>query len=82
MTLAEERIQRLRERIEGNKLSHGEGEYDEIEIVEHYLDRVLSDVAVAQPLKVVVDCGNGVAGSVAPASSRNSVAKWFRCTAK
>ncbi len=66
VTLAEERIQRLRERIEGNKLSHGEGEYDEMEIVEHYLDRVLNDVAVAQPLKVVVDCGNGVAGAVAP----------------
>ena len=66
VTLAEERIQRLRERIEGNKLSHGEGEYDEMEIVEHYIDRVLSDVAVAQPLKVVVDCGNGVAGAVAP----------------
>ncbi len=66
VTLAEERIQRLRERIDGNKLSHGEGEYDEMEIVEHYIDRVLNDVAVAQPLKVVVDCGNGVAGAVAP----------------
>ena len=66
VTLAEERIQKLRERIEGNQLSEGEGEYDEIEIVDHYLDRVLNDVAVAQPMKVVVDCGNGVAGSVAP----------------
>jgi phosphomannomutase/phosphoglucomutase len=65
-TLAEERIQRLKERITGNKLSEGGGEYDEIEIVDHYLDRVLNDVAVAQPLKVVVDCGNGVAGSVVP----------------
>ena len=65
-TLAEDRIQRLRERIEGNRLSEGDGEYDEIEIVDHYLDRVLNDVAVAQPLKVVVDCGNGVAGSVVP----------------
>jgi phosphomannomutase/phosphoglucomutase len=65
-TLAEARIQRLKERITGNKLSEGGGEYDEIEIVDHYLDRVLNDVAVAQPLKVVVDCGNGVAGSVVP----------------
>jgi phosphomannomutase/phosphoglucomutase len=66
VTLAEERIAKLRERIEGNKFSEGEGEYDEIEIVDHYLDRVLNDVAVAQPMKVVVDCGNGVAGSVVP----------------
>ena len=65
-TLAEARIQRLRERIEGNQLSEGEGEYDEMKIVDHYLDRVLNDVAVAQPLKVVVDCGNGVAGGVVP----------------
>jgi phosphomannomutase / phosphoglucomutase len=65
-TLAEGRIQRLRERLVGNQLSQGSGEYDEIEIVDHYLDRVLNDVAVAQPLKVVVDCGNGVAGSVVP----------------
>ncbi|HTK97459.1 MAG TPA: phosphomannomutase/phosphoglucomutase [Pseudomonadales bacterium] len=65
-TLAEERIQHLRERIEGNKLSSGDGAYDEMAIVDHYLDRVLNDVAVAQPMKVVVDCGNGVAGGVVP----------------
>jgi phosphomannomutase/phosphoglucomutase len=65
-TLAGERITRLRERIEGNKLSEGEGEYDEMQIVDHYIDRVLNDVAVAQPLKVVIDCGNGVAGAVVP----------------
>ena len=65
-TLAEARIQKLRERIEGNRLSEGEGEFDEMDLVDHYLDRVLNDVAVAQPMKVVIDCGNGVAGSVAP----------------
>ncbi len=65
-TLAGERIAQLRERIVGNRLSEGEGEYDEMQIVDHYLDRVLNDVAVAQPLKVVVDCGNGVAGGVVP----------------
>jgi phosphomannomutase/phosphoglucomutase len=65
-TLAEERIQRLRTRIERNDLSTGAGEYEEVEIIDHYVDRVVSDVAVAQPLKVVVDCGNGVAGVVAP----------------
>ena len=65
-TLAGERITRLRERIEGNQLSEGDGGFDEVEIVDHYLDRVCNDVAVAQPLKVVVDCGNGVAGSIVP----------------
>ncbi len=65
-TLAEQRIQALRERIVDNHLSEGDGAYDEITIVDHYLERVLNDVAVAQPMKVVVDCGNGVAGGVAP----------------
>ncbi len=66
VTLAEGRIQRLRERIEKNELTDGDGDLEEVEIVDHYLDRIISDVAVAQPLKVVVDAGNGVAGAVAP----------------
>lgn len=65
-TLAEERIQRLRERIEHNQFTIGEGKLEHADIVDAYLDRVIDDVAVAQPLKVVVDCGNGVAGAVAP----------------
>ena len=65
-TLAEERIQNLRERLENNQLSEGEGDIDEIDLNDHYVDRVLEDVVVAQPLKVVVDCGNGVAGIIAP----------------
>jgi phosphomannomutase/phosphoglucomutase len=65
-TLAEGRIQQLRERIEQNDFTSGEGVIDEADIIDSYLDRVVEDVAVAQPLKVVVDCGNGVAGVVAP----------------
>ena len=65
-TLADARIQKLRERIEGNSFTTGAGDVERVDIVDHYLDRVTSDVAVAQPLKVVIDCGNGVAGVVAP----------------
>ena len=65
-TLAEARIQKLRERIEGNSFTTGAGDAEHIDIIDHYLDRVTSDVAVAQPLKVVIDCGNGVASVVAP----------------
>jgi phosphomannomutase/phosphoglucomutase len=31
-----------------------------------YLDRILSDVRLARPMKIVVDCGNGVPGAFAP----------------
>ena len=66
VTLAEERIQRLRERLENNALPEGSGETEMVSILDRYLGRVLSDVAIADPLKVVIDCGNGVAGLVAP----------------
>lgn len=66
VTLAEDRIQALKLRLQENRLSEGQGDVEEIDLNDHYLDRVLEDVVVAQPLKVVVDCGNGVAGDLAP----------------
>ena len=66
VTLAEDSIQALKARLQENRLTEGEGDVEEIDLNDHYLDRVLEDVAVAQPLKVVVDCGNGVAGELAP----------------
>jgi len=66
VTLAEGRIQGLKERLDQNRLSEGEGDIEVIDLNDNYVDRVLEDVVVAQPLKVVVDCGNGVAGLIAP----------------
>jgi len=65
-TLAEARIQNLRRRIEENLLSQGAGDLEQVQLTDHYVEQVLEDVVVARPLKVVVDCGNGVAGSIAP----------------
>ncbi len=66
VTLAEERIQALRARIEENRLSEGDGRVEEVDVAEQYVQRIVDDVVVAQPLKVVVDCGNGVAGRLVP----------------
>jgi phosphomannomutase / phosphoglucomutase len=66
VTLAEGRIQRLLERLEKNDLTQGRGETEIISVIDRYLGRVLGDVAIADPLKVVIDCGNGVAGLIAP----------------
>jgi len=66
VTLAEDRIQSLKQRILDNRLTEGSGDIEEMDLNDHYLDRVLESVVVAQPLKVVVDCGNGVAGHLAP----------------
>jgi len=65
-TLANEAIQALRRRIESGDLLTGEGSVEQVEMLEEYIQRVRADVQLARPVKVVVDCGNGVAGKVAP----------------
>ena len=65
-TLSGESIQSLRERIEARNFISGAGSVEELNVIPDYLERVRGDVTVARPLKVVVDCGNGVAGGVIP----------------
>lgn len=65
-TLANEQIQALRLRIENNDLSEGVGQAEQVDILDSYFKRIREDVALAKPMKVVVDCGNGVAGVIAP----------------
>ena len=69
-TLAGETIQKLRERLEKNDLVHGRGSYSQQEIAKQYIDRILSDVKLARPMKIIIDCGNGVPGAYAPALFR------------
>ena len=38
-----------------------------LDLGRRYLDRVTGDVKLARPMKVAIDCGNGVAGAFAPA---------------
>ena len=65
-TLADEGIQRLRTRIEQGDFTSGAGGLEQRDLLEDYLKRIEGDVQLAKPLKVVVDCGNGAAGVVAP----------------
>ena len=65
-TLANEQIQALRQRIETNDLSEGVGQAEQVDVLESYFKRIRDDIALAKPLRVVVDCGNGVAGVIAP----------------
>lgn len=69
-TLAADTIQALRLRIENNDLTHGAGNYSEHNIVNTYLERITSDIKLTRPIRIVVDCGNGVAGAFAPALYR------------
>jgi phosphomannomutase / phosphoglucomutase len=65
-TLAAERIQALRERIVAQDFSKGTGQSQSHDIVPAYIDRVVGDVKLDRPLRIVTDCGNGVAGMAAP----------------
>ncbi|MDQ3185762.1 MAG: phosphomannomutase/phosphoglucomutase [Pseudomonadota bacterium] len=65
-TLAAESIQALRLRLENNDLAYGNGDYRKHDIAETYLQRITSDVKLTRPMKIILDCGNGVAGAYAP----------------
>lgn len=65
-TLFGDGISALLERIESGDFSDGEGRVEQQSVIERYVDRVRGDIALERPLKVVADCGNGIAGAVAP----------------
>ncbi|MGM0569322.1 phosphomannomutase/phosphoglucomutase [Marinobacter sp.] len=65
-TLAEEGIQKLLQRVQTGDLHRGQGSASDQDVRRDYLDRIVSDIAVAAPLKVVVDAGNGIAGELGP----------------
>ena len=52
--------------VDKSASSFGKGRLHRTDITRRYIDRILGDVKIAHPPKVVVDCGNGVAGGVAP----------------
>ncbi len=69
-TLAAESIQALRLRLENGDLVDGSGGYRQHDIAETYLQRITNDIKLARSMKIIVDCGNGVAGAYAPALYR------------
>lgn len=58
-------IQGLYQAIVGGKLATGAGGYRTHDIRDAYLQRIVGDVKLARPMKIAVDCGNGVAGAFA-----------------
>jgi len=48
------------------KVAEQRGEYGTHDISKAYLERIIGDVRIARPIKIAVDCGNGVAGAFAP----------------
>jgi phosphomannomutase/phosphoglucomutase len=65
-TLAGDEIKALRMRIEAGELKRGAGTLRNADVAPAYFDRITGDVRLARPMKIAVDCGNGVAGAYAP----------------
>lgn len=65
-TLFGEAIQALHRRVEQQDYSQGRGKRRQQDVREEYLHQLAARITLTHPLKVVVDCGNGVAGLTAP----------------
>ena len=65
-TLYGDEIQALRQRIVDGKLLSGKGKRSSADVLDAYVERIAGDVKLARPFHIAVDCGNGVAGMLAP----------------
>ena len=60
-----EQIQALRQRIEAKQFVTGKGQLSSFDIFPMYLQYIVGDIKLARPMKIAVDCGNGVGGAFA-----------------
>ena len=65
-TLAEDLIQALYRRLQDSTLSTGKGALGYADLGADYVEAALNTTKLDRPLKVAVDCGNGVAGELGP----------------
>ena len=65
VTLSGDDIQDLRKRIEDGRFASGSGSLRTENVIEAYLARIAGDIRLARPMKIAIDCGNGVAGATA-----------------
>ena len=67
-TLAGDKIQQLKQRIDNDNYLTGEtGSIEQNStFTNEYIGIISEDIHIVRPMKVVVDCGNGAAGELAP----------------
>ncbi|NKB63428.1 MAG: phosphomannomutase/phosphoglucomutase [Gammaproteobacteria bacterium] len=72
-TLSGQAIQDLKARILRDDFIKSEiaGNIEYRDMLPVYCERIVKDVVLKRPMKVVIDCGNGVGGAAAPAVFRN-----------
>jgi phosphomannomutase len=65
-TIHGEEIQELRRIMEAAEWTGASGSVRSADVFAAYLDRITSGIRLARPVKIALDCGNGVAGAYAP----------------
>ena len=65
-TLSAESIQSLKQRILTDDFSQGSGGYSQQTVIPDYSQTIIDDIKLQRSMKIVIDCGNGVAGATAP----------------
>jgi len=65
-TLSDKAIYGLYERIQKQDFRQGNGKYQTQDMLQQYLQHITNDIKPQRKLKIAVDCGNGVAGVIAP----------------
>ncbi len=60
-----DRLQALHQRIVAGDFHHGDGRLTQRSVVSRYIDRIAREITLARPLKLAIDCGNGISGPVA-----------------
>ena len=59
-------IQGLRRRIEAEDYASGVGTVSALDVLPEYCARIVGDCRLARPIRIAVDCGNGIPGASAP----------------
>lgn len=74
-------IQALRQTMEAEswQLQAG-GSIRQADVLADYTARIVGDVKLSRPVKIVVDCGNGVAGATAPGIFRALGCECWSCS--
>lgn len=60
-----EAIQRFYQRIVDQDFCSGQGSRRQVELLDDYVQRIIGDIKLARPMKIGIDCGNGVPGVIA-----------------
>ena len=65
-TLSGEEIQAVRRNAEAAPAPRAPGRRSGASVLDAYVERIVGDAKLARPMRIAVDCGNGVAGMIAP----------------